>query len=302
MSDRRPERVRRPGLGLVVLLVILMLAAGVALMIYAVRSSGGWILRPAPAETAPAPAINFTPAQPQPAAPPLPQAPVDPALLAMREAVLAGQLATLEARTAAVALDAGSAAGQAARAEAALVAFAARRAVDRGIGLGYLEMQLRERFGAARPRAVSVLTANARQPVTLETLRQGFDARAGALTSGGDGDTLASLWRELSTLVVIHDAGRPSPLPADRIARARRLLDAGQVEAAMAEVRRLPGAAHAVGWLATAQRWLDAHRALDVIEAAAILGQASPPPAPPVTTPPATVVPPPPTQGATQTP
>ena len=292
MSDRRPELVRRPGLGLVALLVILMLGAGVALMIYAVRSSGGWILRPAPAETTPAPALNFTPAQPQPAAPPLPQAPADPALLATRETALAGQLAALEARTAAVSLDADSAAGQAARAEAALVAFAARRAVDRGIGLGYLEPQLRERFGAARPRAVSVLIAAARTPVTLESLRQSFDASAGDLTSGGNRDTLASLWRELSTLVVIHDAGRPSPLPADRITRARRLLDDGRVEAAMTEVRRLPGATHAAGWLIAAQRWVDAHRALDVIEAAAILGQASPPPAPPVTTPPAPMVPP----------
>lgn len=283
MTDRRPEIVRRPAIGLVALLVALMLAAGVAMMIYAVRQSGGWILRPAPA-AAPSPtqAPQYNPAPPQPAAAPLPSAPADPTLLATREAALAGQLAALEARTAAVAVDAGTASGQAARAEAALVAFAARRAVDRGIGLGYLEEQVRERFGATRPRAVSVLLSAARQPVTLETLRQAFDANAGDLTSGGAGDTLASLRRELASLVVIHDAGTPSPLPTDRVARVRRLLDGGQVEAAMAEVRRLPGAGQASVWLAEAARWVQAHRALDAIEAAAILGQASPPPAPPV--------------------
>ena len=200
-------------------------------------------------------------------------APADPATLANRTAALAAQLATLEARTASVTADAAAASGQAGKAEAMLVAFAARRAIDRGLALGYLEGALRSRFSASQPAAVATVLRGSRQPVTVEDLRQSLDAIGGDLVSG-DG-WWANVRGELGSLVVLHKTGTPSPLPTERLARARRLLEGGQVEVALAEVARLPGAATAGNWTAAARRWIDVHRALDRLEGAALLGQAA---------------------------
>lgn len=220
---------------------------------------------------------NFNPAQPLNANGESVNAALDPAALASREATLAGQLTALEARTAAVTSDAAAAATQAGRAEGMLIAFAARRSLDRGLGLGYLEEQLRNRFGRVQPRAVGYVIEAAQQPVTLEDLRQGLDAIAPGLSTASGEDWLTSLRRELSGLVVLRQAGTPSPRAADRLARARRLLDSGQVEAARAEVARLPGAGDAGNWMQAAERYVLSRRALDVIENAAIMGQASKP-------------------------
>ena len=205
----------------------------------------------------------------------------DPTMLAAREATLAGQLTALEARTAAVSADAAAARGQATRAEGLLIAFSARRALDRGLGLGYIEEQLRNRFGAIQPRAVIYVIQAARNPVTLEDLRQGLDAIAPEISTVSDDNWWQSLRRELGHLIVLRRAGTPSPLPSDRLARAKRLLEGGQVEAARAEVVRLPGAGDATNWLSAADRYVTARHALDLIENAAILGQAAAPPAPP---------------------
>lgn len=271
MSDRRSDASpRRPRIGLLAVLVTCALVVGVALMIYAVQRSGGWFSRTPPAaETTPPRAAAYLPPQPASLSPGT--AAVDPATLAVRESGLAAQLSALEAKTAAVALDAQAAAGQAGRAEMMLAAFAVRRAVERGAPLGYLEDQLRARFGQGQSRAVATLIQSARRPLTLEDLRTGFDARAGEIASGGDGDLLSSLSRELRTLIVIRDETTPSPLPSERVARARRLLDAGRVEAAAEEVERLPGAAQASGWLAAARRYVRTREALDTIESAALL-------------------------------
>ena len=251
-------------------------------MIYAVQTSGGWFVRtPATkAAAAPEPVVDYNPAQPQNLSPAA--AAVDPLTLASRESTLAAQLTALEARTASVSVDATAASGQAGRAEAILIAFAARRAIERGMPLGYLEEELRRRFGTAEPRATLEITQSARQPLTLEDLRQGLDANSAELLSGKDDDLLSSLSRELRTLIVIHDAGTPSPIPADRLKRARRMLDAGQVGAALAEVQRLPGARRAGAWVAAARRYIETRGALDTIESAAILGRASPVVVPPV--------------------
>jgi hypothetical protein len=170
-----------------------------------------------------------------------------------------------------------NASGNATRAEGLLVAFAARRALDRGLGLGYIEGQLRQRFGATQPRAVATIVQASRNPVTAEDLRLGLSSIGSELMSGGDSDGwLDSFRRELASLVVIHKEGSLSSRPSDRLSRARHLLEGGQVEAALAEVKRLPGAARADRWIDAAQRYVDARRALDVIETAAILGQGGP--------------------------
>uniref|UniRef100_UPI0035CAFE19 hypothetical protein n=1 Tax=uncultured Sphingomonas sp. TaxID=158754 RepID=UPI0035CAFE19 len=197
---------------------------------------------------------------------------IDLAALSMREAELDTKLAELESRSGAIDRDSQRAAGYATRGEGLMVAFAARRAIDRGLNLGFLEEQLRDRFGGPQPSAVATIVQAAREPVTLEDLRAGLDGVAPELMTGAASiGWWQSLRSELGHLVVLRKAGTPSPLPVDRVARARRLLEAGQVEAALAEVSRTPGAAQAVRWTSAARRYIDARHALDVIETAAIL-------------------------------
>lgn len=274
-ADRAPLRGRGRGLGPVIVVAAIAFLVGLGLMIFAIRNTPGW-LGSGKSASASAPAAPA--AAPSPAAAVAPEAPspVDPVTLATREAALAGQIASLEARAATIATDSQAAANRAGRAEGILVAFAARRAIDRGVGLGYLEEQLRQRFGATVPRETDQVIAAARAPVTAEDLRVGLETATPTLLAGDD-DWWAGIGSELRNLVVIHKAGTPSPLPADRVARARRMLDAGNVEAALAEVARLPGASRADNWVAAARRYVAAHRALDTLEAAAITGAVAQP-------------------------
>jgi len=174
-----------------------------------------------------------------------------------------------------------AAAGDAERAEALLVAFAARRALDRGQPLGYLEGLLRDRFGPIDPPAVALVIASAQQPVTLAQLQDGLDSLSTTLASP---DAKESWWtgfrREIGGLFVVRRADTPSTLPDERLERARHALGQGQVDAAAAEVARMPGAARAQAWLASARRYQLARNALDRIETAALLKPATPPAAP----------------------
>lgn len=195
-------------------------------------------------------------------------------VLNARQAAIAAQLAALEARATMIDRDSHAAANNAARAEALLIAFSARRAIDRGLALGSIEPQLRKRFDVSQRRAVNTIVAGSRAPVTLEDLRVALEARGPDLATGVSTDGWwNSLRRELSSLVVIRHEGTPSPRAADRLARVRRLVDAGQVEAAATEFARLPGASMGAAWMAAARRYVQVHAALDTIETAAILGQ-----------------------------
>ena len=295
MSDYVPTdrpRARGPRMGILLALVGLAFIAGLALMAYAAKTVPwfGFTHSTAAATTAQqkaaSSATGYIPSQPLgPDGEPQAAAPVDTAVLATREATLAAQLAALEARTAAITTDANAAGGQATRAEGLMVAFAARRALDRGVGLGYLEEQLRLRFGQAQPRATMLLIQAARQPVTLEDLRQGLDTIAPDITTSTGEGWLDTIQHQIDSLVVLRKAGTPSPMPADRLARVRRLLEAGQVEAARAEVARLPGAAQASNWMDAARRYVTARQALDVIENTALIGQAGQPQPAPVVIP-----------------
>ena len=283
-TDPSPARGRT---GLILALVAVAFIAGIVLMGYAMKHLpwfGNKVTSVAARQhVAPADPVDYSPPDTLNANGQSTEAAraSDPTILATREAALAGQLTALEARTAAVSADAAAARGQATRAEGLLIAFAARRALDRGLGLGYIEEQLRNRFGTIQPRAVIYVIQASRTPVTLEDLRQGLDAIAPEISTVSDDNWAQSLRRELGNLVILRKAGTPSPLPSDRLARAKRLLEGGQVEAARAEVVRLPGAGDAANWLTAANRYVTARHALDLIENAAILGQATPPPAPP---------------------
>ena len=160
--------------------------------------------------------------------------------------------------------------GSAGRADALVVAFAARRAIDRGVALGYLETLLVDRFGAQHQQAVATIITASRQPVRLNDLIAEYDdARARASPrrrrrkAGG-----AASRRELGSLVEVHRADRPAINPDARYQRAQQRLSAGEVDQALAETMRLPGAPRAADWVAKARRYILAHRALDEIESA----------------------------------
>ena len=186
---------------------------------------------------------------------------------------LPDRVAELEQRLSRITLEAASASGNASRAEGLLVAFAVRRALDRGLSLGYLDAQLRLRFGDDQPNAVKTIIETSREPVTLEQLRADLDAIAPDLVgrSGDNGSLWTGLRREFGELFVVRAAGTQSPRAAERLERARRYLSGGMADKAIAEVEAMPGASAAGEWLIEARRYHEARRALDLIETAAIL-------------------------------
>lgn len=184
---------------------------------------------------------------------------------------LVTRMAAIEGRVARVEAAGAAGGGNSMRAEALLVSFAARRAIDRGLGLGYVEGLLSQRFGATQPRAVATIIAAARQPATLEQLRAGLDTARPDLVGGGPNeDWWAGLKRGVSSVFVVRQAGTDSADPAARLAHAEGLVEIGRVDQALADVARLPNRDKAASWMTMARRYVEAHRALDLLEAAAI--------------------------------
>ena len=188
------------------------------------------------------------------------------------QTALGVRMAELEQRMTKLNLEAEAASGNAARAEGLLIASAARRSVERGAPLGYLEDQLKLRFGNAQPNAVATLVEVSRSPVTLDALEQGLAALESTLVEAPrDANVVTRVRDELSNLFVIRRTSAPSPAPEKRYERATVFLETGRAQAAIDEVQRMPGHDAAQGWLALAQRYVRAQRALDLIETAAIL-------------------------------
>ena len=183
---------------------------------------------------------------------------------------LEGRLARLEQATA-------KAQGSAGRADALVVAFAARRAIDRGVALGYLETLLVERFAAQHQGAVATIITASHKPVLLNELIREYDALGPDLRSGGPKDDWwAGFRRSFGSLIEVHRSDRP-PVNADaRYARAMQRLSAGDVDQALAETMRMPGAASASAWVDKSRRYVAVHRALDEIESGALLTPRNP--------------------------
>lgn len=228
------------------------------------------LINPVPADQ---PVLNAPPtAAPKsaPATQTAPPPPGDPAL-DQRVAAIESRIDQIDARAA-------TASGDANRAEGLLIAFAARRALDRGQPLGFLEGMLRERFGGSDAASVAQIIAAAQRPVTLAQLQDGLQALRPQLTARGPDE---SIWQgfknQLSTLFVVRKADQPSNIPADRLSRAEHALDQGQVDSAAAEIARMPGAARANDWQAQARRYVLARNALDRIETEALLTPAPKP-------------------------
>ena len=220
---------------------------------------GGWhqlLSPPAPVATASAPAA--------------PDA-LPGGLLASQTA-LDARILTAEQRLDRLDMQAAAAAGNAARAEGLLVAFAARRVIERGATLGYLEDQLKLRFGDAQPRAVATLIATARSPVTLDLLTARLQGMASHIATAPASETL---WdrtrRELSDMLIIRRDSASGPTPAARLDHALTALREGAVDVAVADVQRLPATRETAAWTADAHRYAEAENALDRIETAALL-------------------------------
>jgi hypothetical protein len=183
------------------------------------------------------------------------------------------RLAAAEQRLTQLDLQAQAAAGNAARAESLLIAFATRRAVERGAELGYLADQLRLRFGDQWPNAVSTIIDFSRRPIRLDSLVARLEGLGPSLRDSSEGPSWAAFQRELGQLFVVRRETTPSPQPARRMERARWALEQGRYRAAIEEVKGMPGAAKAEGWIKDAERYTTAMEALEVIETAAVLDQ-----------------------------
>ena len=181
------------------------------------------------------------------------------------------RLAAAEQRLARLDLQAQAAAGNTARAEGLLIAFATRRAIEKGAELGFLADQLRLRFGDAMPNAVRTIIDSSRDPITLDMLTARLDGLAPSLAEPDKRFSWDLVRSELSQLFVVRRESTPSPQPERRLDRARMFLESGRTEAAIAEVRNLPGANNATKWIASAERYAATQRALDLIETAAVL-------------------------------
>ena len=182
------------------------------------------------------------------------------------------RVAQLEQRVDGIETQSRTAAGNANRAEGLLIVLAARRALDRGVGLGYIEGLLQQRFGNRQRQAVATVITASRQPVTLDRLQAGLQEVGPELTGAGpDQNWWTALKTELSGIVTVRRAGTTSTMPAERLRRATRSLEAGQVDVALVEVLRMPGRENAAAWIAEARRYVAARRALDAIETAALL-------------------------------
>lgn len=279
--DYEPGRVtakpKRP-LWTLLALPLVAFVAGLAAMgwLLAQWGTAATLLGVAPA---PPPAVEPAPApmtmEREPAAGPPADAPAGERLVIDPETTR--RVNRLEERLALLDLQSRTAVGNADRAEGLLVAFAARRAIDRGVALGYIETLLRQRFAATEPQAVATVLTVARAPVTVQSLQKQFQEVSPHLSGGGQGQTWWGAFRtELAGLITIRRENTPSTQPAERLRRAAQSLEAGQVEVALLEVLRLPGHERADPWIANARRYVASHRALDRLESAALLEPRAP--------------------------
>lgn len=233
MDDGRVARARqspRPRLWPAILLILAVAAGGTALAV-----QRGWLDLQTIAE------LRVSEPTPPPAAQPVPN---NSEALAARGDALTARLAQVEQRLVRVTEQAEAAAGNAARAEGLLIAFASRRAIERGTPLAFLENQLKLRFGTSQPNAVTTIIEAGANPVTLETLSQELLILTPRLSRASAGD---SAWdkvrQEMGQLFIIRRDSAPSPAAPRRIERARLFLEGGNVEAAIAEVVHTPGGA-----------------------------------------------------------
>ncbi len=185
----------------------------------------------------------------------------------------------LEARLSRINSATATATGNAARAEAMLVTYAARRAIESGEALGYVENQLRTHFSSEQPRAVEYIVKSAQNPVTLDLLRGELESQGSYWLVPSGLSAWARFKRELGELFILRRADSPSPAPARRLVRAQQYAESGNIKSALAEIESLPGKMQAQEWVDKAKTYIEVRNALDMIERTAL---AKPAPVPAV--------------------
>lgn len=247
------------------------LGAGLAGWVVWYNLAGSGAQRTAAAAASPSPTAEPTPALAATPTAAAAAAKVDQ--VAEQQGGIDQRLAAAEQRLTRLDLQAQAAAGNAARAESLLIAFATRRAVERGAELGYLADQLRLRFGDQWPNAVGTIIDFSRNPVRLDSLVARLEGLAPQLEESSEGPSWGAFKRELKQLFVVRRESTPSPQPQKRLERARWALEQGRYQAAIDEVRGMPGAAKGAAWIKDAERYKKAMDAMEVIETAAVLDQ-----------------------------
>jgi hypothetical protein len=110
-----------------------------------------------------------------------------------------------------------------ARAESLLIAFATRRAVERGAELGYLSDQLRLRFGDQWPNAVSTIIEFSRNPVRLDGLVARLEGLGPQLRESSEGPSWAAFQREMPhVLKTVEGAQKATRKGTRTVHRTRR--------------------------------------------------------------------------------
>lgn len=253
-----PEPARSRSIRGLVIFAMVCFVIGIAAM--------GWLL------TEWTPARNLvlgTPPTPQAVLAPPKSTPPEP--VAPEEEIVVSpeaHMAKIEEKLAIIDQLADSASNDASRAERMMIAFAARRAIERGAALGYLEGALMRQFGSTDPNAVAAIIKGARAPVTLEQLEEGLDAaRTGLITAPADAGWFKRIWNDMGSLAVIKHEGEDRLSPEQRFDRAGRALERDRVEVAIREVEALPGQTDAKPWLARARHYVQVRKALDQLEA-----------------------------------
>lgn len=260
MDDTNPPATppRTSSIRGLVIFALICFAIGIAVM--------GWLL----SEWTPARTLLLGKVDVAASAPQGPHADSPPAPQPPRDSVGTPEehMAEIEQKLAIIDQQTDSASNDAARAERMMIAFAARRAIDRGSPLGYLEGALMRQFGASDPAAVSAIIKAARAPVTLEQLEEGLEtSRDAALNAGIDGGWMHRVWSDLSSLAVIKRKGADGLTAEQRFERARRALERDRVDLAIREVDAAEDNDKAAKWLINARRYVLARRALDRLEA-----------------------------------
>ncbi len=178
---------------------------------------------------------------------------------------------SLDDRLSRINVQAQQASGNADRTESMLIAFSARRAIDSGSALGYVENELRLKFGNSNPDDVRIIVNAGNNPVRLATLQNQLDIASEILLSPSSD---ASIWdvikKEFGELFVIRKAGSQPPQPERRLARIKTSLANRDVKTAILEMEQMPGAENARGWISLAKRYLRVQKALDAVEKTAI--------------------------------
>lgn len=264
------ERAGQSGMSwtarLLIALALILVGAAAATWALAQYEPAARLLGVVPASQPPQPQLQPQQLAPQQAAAAATNGTLDPAI--------AAQIAELQTRIQRVESESEEAQGSVGRADALLIAFAARRAIERGVTLGYLEPLLVDRFGTSHPQAVATIVTASRSPVRLTKLiAQYQDLEPQLLGPAPDEDLWTGIRRGFSSLISVRQADRPSSRPKARYDRARAHLMSGEVDAALAETMRLPGAPRARDWIAAARQYVAVHRALDEIESAALIGR-----------------------------